>query len=259
LEEDLTAIGRALFNRENFPTALVGAGEALQRAAAEVLALQGQLPSAMASPFGPPALALDPRPTREGWSTATSVAFVAASFPAARLQSPDGPALAVIAKLLRALLLHREIREKGGAYGGFASYNPEEGIFSFGSYRDPHIVTTLGVFRQAGDFLSAGDSFGQEDVKEAILQVCAEIDKPQPPGPAARKAFHRRLLGLTDEARQRFKQGVLALDTARVREAAGRCFASPPAGWGVAVIAAEERLQAANAALAPWPLHLDRI
>jgi len=33
--------------------------------------------------------------------------------------------------------LHREIREKGGAYGGGASAAPVEGIFGFMSYRDP--------------------------------------------------------------------------------------------------------------------------
>ena len=30
-----------------------------------------------------------------------------------------------------------------------------------------------------------GDAVTDEDVKEAILQICSEIDKPETPGPAA--------------------------------------------------------------------------
>jgi hypothetical protein len=39
--------------------------------------------------------------------------------------------------------LHREIREKGGAYGGGAGASPVEGVFAFSSYRDPN--TTVGL------------------------------------------------------------------------------------------------------------------
>jgi Zn-dependent M16 (insulinase) family peptidase len=87
------------------------------------------------------------------------------------------------------MYLHREIREKGGAYGGFAIYNPEDGLFCFGSYRDPHIVTTLNVYRNAADFVRT-NIFSDEDIKEAILQVCSEIDKPDPPGPTAPPEKH---------------------------------------------------------------------
>ena len=92
-----------------------------------------------------------PARVREGWSTATAVNFVAAAFPAVRMNHADAAALAVIAKLLRSLYLHREIREKGGAYGGFALYNAEDGVFCLASYRDPHVAATLDVFERAGD------------------------------------------------------------------------------------------------------------
>jgi Zn-dependent M16 (insulinase) family peptidase len=187
------------------------------------------------------------------------VAFAAQAFPSVSLTHADAPAMAVIAKMLRSLYLHREIREKGGAYGGFAVYNPEDGLFVMASYRDPQIAGTLRVFEGARDFLLPG-SFREEDVKEAVLQVCSEIDKPDPPGPAARKAFYRRLLGLTDEERQRFKARLLALDAAGVRQAAARRFPATPASGAVAVIGAAEALEAANWELAPAaPLTLQRI
>jgi presequence protease len=185
------------------------------------------------------------------------VNFLAAAIPVVRLEHEDAPALAVIAKMLRSLYLHREIREKGGAYGGFAVYNPEDGVFSLASYRDPQLAATLDVFERSGEFLRAG-GFEDSDVKEAILQVCAEIDKPDPPGPAARKAFYRRIVNLSDEMRLRFKQRLIGLRRTEVRAAAERYFAGALTHASVAVIAGEESLRAANAVLAE-PLEVRKI
>ena len=117
------------------------------------------------------------------------------------------------------MYLHREIREKGGAYGGFALYSPEDGLFCLASYRDPHIVSTLNVFDNAAEFIRSG-SFGEEDVNEAILQVCSEIDKPDPPGPAARKAFYRKIISLSDDMRAQYKSRILSLTRKQVMQAA---------------------------------------
>jgi Zn-dependent M16 (insulinase) family peptidase len=186
----------------------------------------------------------------EGWSTSTAVSFVAQTFQTVRLDHADSPALSVIAKMLRSMYLHREIREKGGAYGGFALYNAEDGLFSFGSYRDPHIVGTLKVYNAgAADFIRSG-KFSEEDVKEAILQVCSEIDKPDPPGPAARKAFYRRIIGLTDETRMRNKENLLKLTRKAVMDAADRYFDNSHANKAVAVISSRDLLDTANGKLA---------
>jgi len=170
----------------------------------------------------------------------------------------DASALAVIAKMLRSLYLHREIREKGGAYGGFAIYNPENGLFSFGSYRDPHIVETLAVYDGVAGFVSA-KGITDEDVKEATLQVCSEIDKPDPPGPTARKAFYRKMISLSDDARNRFKSGVLSLSKSRVQEVAEKYFHEGAPDQAVAVISGEAQLQAANEKLKDRPLKLHAI
>lgn len=194
----------------------------------------------------------------EGWSTSTAVSFVAQTFQTVRLDHADSPALSVIAKMLRSMYLHREIREKGGAYGGFALYNAEDGLFSFGSYRDPHIVGTLKVYNGAADFIRSG-KFSEEDVKEAILQVCSEIDKPDPPGPAARKAFYRRIIGLSDETRMRNKENLLKLNRQAVVDAAERYFDSNPANKAVAVISSRDLLETANGKLAGQALSLQTV
>jgi Zn-dependent M16 (insulinase) family peptidase len=159
---------------------------------------------------------------------------------------------------LRSMYLHREIREKGGAYGGFALYSPEDGLFSFASYRDPHIVSTLNAFDNAAEFIRAG-SFGDEDVDEAVLQVCSEIDKPDPPGPAARKAFYRKIISLSDEMRLRFKSALLSLTRKKVMQAAEKYFDGKETQKAVAVISGDEKLNAANEKLSERPLKLYRI
>ncbi|KAJ1567563.1 Presequence protease, mitochondrial, partial [Cladochytrium tenue] len=49
----------------------------------------------------------------------------------------DSTSLTVLAELMTSWFLHKEIREKGGAYGAFASNNAADGLFSLASYRDP--------------------------------------------------------------------------------------------------------------------------
>jgi Zn-dependent M16 (insulinase) family peptidase len=195
---------------------------------------------------------------REGWGTSTAVSFVAQTFKTVRMNHDDAPALSVISKLLRSLYLHREIREKGGAYGGFAVYNPEDGLFGFGSYRDPHIVGTIQVYNGVKSFLQSG-KYDAEDIKEAVLQVCSEIDKPDPPGPAARKAFYRGIISLTDEMRLAFKKNLLLVDVKQVQDVAGKYFSDNGKDRAVAVISGEEKLKEANRSLGDTPLALYRI
>jgi Zn-dependent M16 (insulinase) family peptidase len=183
---------------------------------------------------------------------------VALTFETVRMTHTDAPALAVISKILRSMYLHREIREKGGAYGGFAIYSPEDGLFCFGSYRDPHIVATLKAYEAAAAFARNG-RYSDEDLKEAILQVCSEIDKPDPPGPAARKAFYRKIVSLSDEIRGQFKTKLLSLTRRDVRQAAGKYFAAHPEQQSIAVVSSEEKLKEANQQLADQPLKLYQI
>jgi hypothetical protein len=164
----------------------------------------------------------------------------------------------VISKILRSLYLHREIREKGGAYGGFAVYNTEDGLFCFASYRDPHIVSTLDVYDDARTFIRSGN-YSNEDIKEAILQVCSEIDKPDPPGSAARKAFFRKIVSLSDDMREQFKEKLLALTRKQVIIVAEKYFDDSNEKQAVAVISSKAGLKAANEKLTGNPLKLFRI
>ncbi len=255
IADNLMAIGKSIFTRDNLKIALIGEekplaeGVKLADSMFRGLALEG------GNGFIQPVLPIDSIAPREGWSTSSAVSFVARTFETVRFGHDDAPALSVIAKLLRSLFLHREIREKGGAYGGFSIYSPEDGQFCMASYRDPHIVNTLKVYEKAFEFIRSGD-FSEEDIKEALLQVCSEIDKPDPPGPAARKAFYRTILSLSDEDRDNYKQQLLILNRDRIIRVAEKYFHADASGHGMAIISGEEKLASANKQLGDHPLAL---
>lgn len=238
--------------------ALIGEGPTLTDIRSTVQSLYSGFKAGRDDGFNAPAIPAGGANIREGWSTSSAVSFVAFAFEAVRMEHEDAAALSIISKILRSMYLHREIREKGGAYGGFALYSPEDGLFCLASYRDPHIVSTLKAFDNAAVFMRSGN-FAEEDVKEAILQVCSEIDKPDPPGPAARKAFYRNIIALSDDMRAQYKSRLLSLTRKQVIQAAEKYFNVDDAKRSVAVISGEEKLKAANKQMPDHPLELHRI
>jgi len=259
----LYVIGKTLFTSNNLKMALIGEDHAISAASSSTISIQKGLEQGeeffkSSHGFMPPEIDLSDQIPMEGWSTSSAVSFVARTFETVHLEHEDAPALSLISKLLRSLFLHREIREKGGAYGGFAIYNSEDGLFSFGSYRDPHIVATLKIYDDARVFIRSGN-YSSEDIKEAILQVCSEIDKPDPPGPAARKAFFREIVSLSDDTREQFKRRLLTLTRNQVIDVAQKYFDNSNDKQAVAVISNEDRLNEANKQLAHNPLTLFRI
>ena len=260
LAENMATIQRAVFFRDNLKVALIGEEGVIASATPSVVDICRRLhnPSGtegIGGAFQSPSVSASDGSVREGWSTSSAVSFVAQAFETVRMEHPDAPALAVIGKFLRSLYLHREIREKGGAYGGFSLYSPEDGLFCLASYRDPHIVSTLDVFNNAAAFVLSG-AYSDTDIDEAVLQVCSEIDKPDPPGPAARKAFYRKIIHLSDDARQQFKERLLHMNSRRVKEAASKYFDGDRDAQAVAVISGETQLKTANEKLdRPLALH----
>jgi hypothetical protein len=257
IADDLSSIALRIFNRNNVKLAVIGDARALASAVPHAAALREAMADGEDGLFSLNGLSGGGMPN-EGWSTSSSVSFVAYVIDTVRMGHEDAPVLAVAGKLMKSLYLHREIREKGGAYGGYSIYNPEEGLFSYASYRDPHIINTLKVYGGVPAFIGAG-KFSDEDVKEAILQVCAEIDKPDPPGPAAKKAFYRKIVSLSDEMRASYKKGVLAVTREKIMATSGKYFGGRDENRGIAVISGEEQLEAANEQLGTSALKLFRI
>ncbi|MDH3973722.1 MAG: insulinase family protein [Deltaproteobacteria bacterium] len=181
-------------------------------------------------------------PCVEGWGTNVPVSYVAQVFKTVPYSHSDSPALLVLSKLLRACYLHREIREKGGAYGGFASYSASEGLFSFLSYRDPHLERTLKVYKDAINWVIKGE-FSDEDLKEAMLSTFSDIDKPLSPAGKGDREFVALLRGLTSEMRQLRRKALLSLTRQDMVNAARVHLRDGLEKSAIAIISGTERLE----------------
>lgn len=193
-----------------------------------------------------------------GWAAPVPVSYVARVFRAVPLVHTDAAGLLVLAKLLRACYLHREVREKGGAYGGMATYDAQLGLFSMLSYRDPHLLRTLQVYRDAAEWAAAG-SFSDDDIREAILAVFGNLDRPVSPAGKGQREFGYRLQGLSAANRQALREGILVVDRSTLQRLADAYLLSGWEGSAVGVVSAEGLLQEANRQLGEGGLKLEKI
>lgn len=128
------------------------------------------------------------------------VNYVARAYRTVPYTHKDSARLMVLAKLMSSKFLHREIREKGGAYGSGARQG--QNIFTFHSYRDPNSFDTLNRFQGALEWAAKG-SYSDSDIEEAKLAVFSQVDAPVSPGAKGATYF---LTGVSDEMRQKLRE-----------------------------------------------------
>lgn len=255
--ERLRLLSAELFRRDHFTSAVTSEEGTEERIRPALEGFLGALPSA-ATKSAQPLQPFSAGAARLGFSTSVPVAYVTRVYRGVSFTHPDAPALTVLAKLLKSGFLHREIREKGGAYGGMAGYNPESGLFSMLSYRDPQITRTLRVYEQAVDWAVRG-GFSDQAVDEAVLAVFGDLDRPLSPGGKGSREFANILQGLDLETRNAYRQGVLACGRDDLARVAARYLGGAEAQSAVAVIAGPEALEQANRELGSEGLEISRI
>ncbi len=186
---------------------------------------------------------LAPRPAgfivRQGWRAATEVSFCAKAYPSVPPEHADAPALTVLGPFLKNGFLHRVIREQGGAYGAGAGYSPDTGAFRFYSYRDPRMGDTLADFDRSIDWLQSSHHEPRQ-LEEAILNVIAEIDRPDSPAGEAIAAFFGDLHGRTRAQRRHFRQAVLQVTLSDLERVAAGYLR--PETASIAVLSNQENL-----------------
>ncbi len=163
-----------------------------------------------------------PRPlvlAPEARTAPVPVAFNVRMFKTVRYTDPDAAVLLVLANYLRDTFLHRELREKGGAYGGYAQAGVASGTFYFGSYRDPNIVRTYDVYDEAVRWVT-GSEIDAEALKEAILGACGDVDPLESPDIKGRREATNRATGFTRDERERFKQRLLRVSAGDLKRVA---------------------------------------
>ncbi|WPC31042.1 insulinase family protein [Acinetobacter towneri] len=146
----------------------------------------------------------------QAWLIQANVQFCAAAYPAVEVSHPDAAPLMVLAAYLRNGFLHSAIREKGGAYGGGASYDGNACSFRFYSYRDPRLAETFADFEASIDWLLNAEQLPHQ-LEEAILGLIASMDKPGSPAGEAITACYALLHARTPAFRTVLRERLLAV------------------------------------------------
>jgi Zn-dependent M16 (insulinase) family peptidase len=190
-----------------------------------------------------PLLAKEP----QGRIIPSPVAFIAKVFRTIPYAHPDAPALNIAQFLFDNLVLHRKIREVGGAYGS-GSVTDGAGNFYFYSYRDPYIASSLLAFEEAIRHVQSGQ-FDARDLEEAKLEMIQRLDNPPAPGSRAVIAYHWHREGKTEEVRQNFRTRLLAATADDVSRAVAEHIAPHYSSGTTVVFAGDALLAKENAKL----------
>lgn len=131
----------------------------------------------------------------------------------------DYPKCVIMANLMALNILHKEIREKGGAYGSGASLS-ETGLCILYSYRDPKPERSYKVFEKATVLIKDG-KFTEQDIKEAKIFTFSRVDQVVNP---ANKGINLFLRGLTEEDRNVFRNRLLNVTMEDIQEMSKKYF-----------------------------------
>ena len=186
-----------------------------------------------------------PAPRNEGLTIPAQVNYVAKGVNLKKLGYIPSAALTVVTKYLGTAYLWDKIRVEGGAYGGFARFDPLAGTYSFGSYRDPNLLETLDVYDKTAEVLREG--VDENDVTRSIIGTIGDMDGMLLPDAKGYTALVRILTGATDAYRQQRRDQVLSTTEADFRAAAD-LLAEVARNGHVVVIGSENAISEANRA-----------
>ncbi len=186
--------------------------------------------------------ALEPRPPT-ALALETPVAYLAAVYPTVPYDHPDAPALLALRRLLDAPYLAREIRERGGAYGGGCWANPETGRFGMYSFRDPDPVRSLEGFAGAAQFALEAE-ITADALQEAVIGAFNDLQPRHDVDSRAAHRFFSERLGYSPEVRRDFAARLVRVTADDLRRVAITYLETTP---GVALIANADTIQQVSA------------
>jgi Zn-dependent M16 (insulinase) family peptidase len=167
--------------------------------------------------------------------------YCAASYATVPYSHPDSAPLYLLGHALSSAYLHREVREKGGAYGGGASAAPVEGVFAMSSYRDPNVLKTIETFKNAAEWAATAGNLTAEILEEAHLRAFKAIDAPLAPSSRGASLFTG---GMDDASRQVFRDRLLDCTVEQMRVCAEKYLVNQTPA--VAVVGAPVNADAAR-------------
>ena len=192
--------------------------------------------------------------TAQGRIISSPVAFTALAFPTISFLDPDSPALMVATDLMENVVLHHEIREKGGAYGSGAVYSPALGHFLFYAFRDTQLGRTYQAMIKAIDLISI-EKFTDQELFDAKLGIMQDLDAPLPPRNRAISAYGWLRADRSYAKRDAFRKSILEVSKKDVALAVQKHLAAQK-DRGVFVTFAGKDLLKKQAKTLPFPIEI---
>ena len=185
----------------------------------------------------------------EGFTYAGQVQFLAAcgNYKAAGL--PYTGALKVARNLLSTDYLWNQVRVKGGAYGCMCNFAALNGNAYFVSYRDPKLLETLGVYRNAAEYFRTL-SLSDRELTKFIIGTIGELDTPRSPKDEGEFALNMYISGHTLSKLQQERDEVLGVTVPGLRSLAPYMEAVVNGGR-LAALGSESRMKSEGPELFP--------
>ncbi|KAI8092588.1 peptidase M16C associated-domain-containing protein [Halteromyces radiatus] len=159
----------------------------------------------------------------------------------------DSAKLQILCSLLTSRYLHREIREKNGAYGGGAIYGALTGLLTFYSYRDPKSNTTVETYNKAMDWVRRY-TFTDQDLTEAKLSLFQQVDAPVN---VSMEGMPQFISGLSDNMRQIRREQLLSVTQNDIKDVAEQYLNQ---AYGITILGDEKK--SGKDLPSDWKIHI---
>ncbi len=157
--------------------------------------------------YQPAELVFETTHQNEGISAPVKIQYVVKGGNFFRKGYPYSGKLRVLSNILSNEFLYKELRVKGGAYGGGAGFTLD-GYQYFYSYRDPNLKESLEVYDSVPDFIRKFQC-SKREMDKYILGEISQLDYPKTPEALGAQADMDYLTGFTQEDRQQIRDEVL--------------------------------------------------
>jgi Zn-dependent M16 (insulinase) family peptidase len=151
------------------------------------------------------------------------VNYIGESMMTVGYKHPDSAAIGLLCKLTSTHYLHRELREKNGAYGGGCQHNRLSGVVSFLTYRDPPGYNrTIKSFASSRDWMqSIRTQISEAELNEGKLEMIKDMHAPID---AAAEGSMHFMSGLTFEDRNSYRTAITQVNLDDLERVAQKYF-----------------------------------
>ncbi|MBO5425492.1 MAG: insulinase family protein [Lachnospiraceae bacterium] len=179
----------------------------------------------------------------EGFKTSSQVQYVATAGNFRDKGLEYNSALSVLQTIFSYDYLWLNVRVKGGAYGCMCAF-ARSGNGYFTSYRDPKLMETYDIYKEAAEYVRSFDA-DDRDMTKYIIGAISKLDAPLTPSAEGNYSYVAYLMGLTDEDLQRDRDEILNANVEKIRKLAPYIEAIAE-GDIICAIGGESKLDAAK-------------